>query len=72
MKTRQEKLKQEIVTFVERNGRSVRTQYINDAVALPKSAVLNDLLMELVAERRLSKSYTFLANGEPDCTYDIP
>ena len=63
VKARQEKLKAQIVAYVARNGRPVPTQYIADSVTLPKSAVLNDLLKELVAERRLSKSYSLLPNG---------
>ena len=71
LKTKQEKLKRQIVTLIERSGRPVRTQYIVDRVTLPKHIVLNDLLTELVAERCLSRSYTLLANGDPDCTYDL-
>jgi hypothetical protein len=72
MKTQQEKLKQQIVTLIDRSGLAVRTQYIVDRVALPEHMVMNDLLAELVAEKRLSRSYTLLANGDPDCTYDLP
>jgi hypothetical protein len=71
MKTQQEKLKQQIVTLVKRSGLPVGTQYIVDRVALPEEIVLNDLLTELVAERRLSRSYTLLSNGDRDCTYDL-
>ena len=72
MKTQQEKLKQQIVTLIDRSGLAVRTQYIVDRVALPEHMIMNDLLAELVAEKRLSRSYTLLANGDPDCTYDLP
>jgi hypothetical protein len=71
MKTQQEKLKRQIVTLVKRSGLPVGTQYIVDHVALPEHVVLNDLLTELVAERRLRRSYTLLVNGDPDCIYDL-
>jgi hypothetical protein len=71
MKTEQEKLKRQIVTLIKRSGLSVGTQYLFDHVVLPEHIVLNDLLTELVAERRLSRSYTLLANGKPDCTYNL-
>lgn len=71
MKTQKGTLKRKIVTVVKRNGLSVRTQYIVDRIVLPKHLVLNDLLTELVAERRLSVAYTLLVNGDRDCTYDL-
>jgi len=71
MKTQQEKLKRQIVALIKQSGLPVGTQYIVDRVVLPEHIILNDLLTELVAERRLSKSYTLLVNGEPDCTYDL-
>jgi hypothetical protein len=71
MKTQQEKLKTQIITLIKRSGLPVRTQYIVDRVALPEQVVLDDLLTELVAERRLIRSYTLLANGDRDCTYDL-
>jgi hypothetical protein len=71
MKTQQENLKQQIVTLIDRSGLAVRTQYIVERVALPEHMIMNDLLAELVAEKRLSRSYTLLANGDPDCTYDL-
>ena len=71
VKTQQDKLKRQIITLIELSGRPVRTQYIVDRVVLPKHLILNDVLSELVAERRLSRSYTLLANGNPDCTYDL-
>lgn len=71
MKTQEEKLKRKIITIIKRSGLPVRTQYLTDRVKLPKHIVLNDLLTELVAEKRLSRSYTLLANGEPDCAYDV-
>lgn len=71
MKTPQETLKRQIVALIRRNGLPVRTQYIVDRIVLPDYVLLNDLLTELVAERRLSKSYTLLVNGERDCTYDL-
>jgi hypothetical protein len=70
-KTQQEKLKQQIVTLIDRSGLAVRTQYIVDRVTLPEHIIMNDLLAELVAEKRLSRSYTLLSNGDPDCTYDL-
>jgi hypothetical protein len=71
MKTQQEKLKKQIVILIQRSGLPVRTQYIVDRVTLPEHIIMNDLLAELVAEKRLSRSYTLLVNGERDCTYDI-
>ncbi len=71
MKTQQEKLKRQIVTLIKRSGLPVRTQYIVDRVALPEHIILNDLLVELVEERRLIRSYTLLVNGDRDCTYDL-
>jgi hypothetical protein len=71
MKTQQEKLKQQIITLIDRSGLAVRTQYIVDRVALPEHMIMNDLLAELVAEKRLSRSYTLLVNGDRDCTYDL-
>jgi hypothetical protein len=70
IKTEQEKLKQQIVSLIERNGIPVGTEYIAGYIVLPEHMVLNDLLSELVVERRLIRSYTLLANGEPDCTYN--
>lgn len=71
MKTQQETLKQQIVTLIKQSGLPVGTQYIVDRVALPDHITLDELLTELVAERRLSRSYTLLVNGEPDCTYNL-
>ncbi len=71
IKTQNEKLKGKILKIIKRSGLPVRTQYLTDRVRLPEHIVLNDLLTELVAEKRLSRSYTLLANGEPDCTYDV-
>ncbi len=71
MKTQQEKLKKQIVSLIKHSGLPVRAQYIVDRVALPDHVIMNDLLTELVAEKRLIRSYTLLANGEPDCTYDL-
>jgi len=71
MKTQQEKLKQQIITLIDRSGLAVRTQYIVDRVTLPEHIIMNDLLAEPVAEKRLSRSFTLLVNGERDCTYDI-
>ncbi len=71
MKTQQEKLKLKIVTIIKRSGRPVRGQYIVDHVAPLEQTVLDDLLTELVAERRLKKSYTLLATGDSDCMYDL-
>ena len=56
MKTQQEKLKHQIVILIKRSGLPVRTEYIAERVALPAHIVLNDLLIELVAESRLSRS----------------
>jgi hypothetical protein len=71
MKTQQEKLKRQIVTLIKRSGLPVRTEYIVERVALPEHIILNDLLTELVDERRLIRSYTLLANGDRDSTYDL-
>jgi hypothetical protein len=71
MRTEREKLKRRIVALIERSGLPVGTQYIVDRVTLPEDVVLNELLSELVAEKRLVRSYTLLANGEPDCTYNL-
>jgi hypothetical protein len=71
MKTEREKLKRRIVALIKRSGLPVGTQYIVDRVTLPEDIVLNELLSELVAEKRLVRSYTLLVNGEPDCTYNL-
>lgn len=71
MKTQQEKLKIQILALVKRSGLPVHTQYIVDRITLPKNIALSDLLVELVTERRLRRSYTLLVNGDPDCTYDL-
>ncbi|RPI97574.1 MAG: hypothetical protein EHM39_09275 [Chloroflexi bacterium] len=71
MKTQQEKLKLKIVKIIKRSGLPVRTQYLTERVRLPEHVVMNDLLTEMVAEKRLSRSYTLLSNGDPDCTYDV-
>jgi hypothetical protein len=71
MRTEREKLKRRIVALIKRSGLPVGTQYIVDRVTLPEDVVLNELLSELVAEKRLVRSYTLLANGEPDCTYNL-
>ena len=71
MRTEREKLKRRIVALIKRSGLPVGTQYIVDRVTLPEDMVLNELLSELVAEKRLVRSYTLLANGEPDCTYNL-
>ena len=71
MRTEREKLKRRIIALIKRSGLPVGTQYIVDRVTLPEDMVLNELLSELVAEKRLVRSYTLLANGEPDCTYNL-
>lgn len=71
MKTEQEKLKKQIVAIVKRSGLPVRTQYIFDRVAMAENAALDELLTELVAEQRLIRYYTLLANGDADYTYDL-
>jgi hypothetical protein len=71
MRTEREKLKRRIVALIKRSGLPVGTQYIVDRVTLPEDVVLNELLSELVAEKRLVRSYTLLVNGEPDCTYNL-
>jgi hypothetical protein len=71
MRTEREKLKRRIVALIKRSGLPVGTQYIVDRVTLPRDMVLNELLSELVAEKRLTRSYTLLVNGEPDCTYNV-
>lgn len=71
MRTEREKLKRRIVALIKRSGLPVGTQYIVDRVTLPEDVALSELLSELVAEKRLSRSYTLLVNGEPDCTYNL-
>ena len=71
MKTQQENLKQQIIALIDQSGLPVETQYIVDRVTLPEHITLNDLLSELVAEKRLSRSYTLLVNGKPDYTYNL-
>ena len=71
MRTEREKLKQRIVALIKRSGLPVGTQYIVDRVTLPEDVVLNEILSELVAEKRLVRSYTLLVNGERDCTYNL-
>lgn len=71
MKTQQESLKQEIVAIIEHSGLPVQPQYIIERMELPERIILDDLLTEMVAERRLRRSYTLMANGERDCTYDL-
>jgi hypothetical protein len=71
MKTPQQELKLKIVKLIQQSGRPVRAQYLVDHIAPSDQGILNDLLTELVAERRLKKSYTLLATGAPDCTYDL-
>jgi len=70
-KTQHEKLKNKIVTVVMRNGLAVRTQTIADRIALPDDTNLADLLNELVAEGRLTESYTLLSNGDRSLLYNI-
>jgi hypothetical protein len=71
MRTEREKLKRRIVALIKRSGLPVGTQYIVDRVTLPEDVVLNEILSELVAEKRLVRSYTLLVNGERDCTYNL-
>ncbi|MBI5960416.1 MAG: hypothetical protein HY866_16870 [Chloroflexi bacterium] len=71
MKTEQEKLKLQIITVVKQSGLPVGTKFIVDRIKLPDHIVLNDLLTELVTEKRLRRTYTLLANGNPDCTYAL-
>jgi hypothetical protein len=71
MKTQQEKLKRQIVTIVKRSGLPIRAQSIADQIALPETIILSDLLTDLVAEARLSRSYTLLADGDLDYAYDL-
>jgi hypothetical protein len=71
MRTERERSKRRIVALISRSGLPVGTQYIVDRVTLPKDMVLNELLSELVAEKRLIRSYTLLVNGEADCTYNL-
>jgi hypothetical protein len=61
----------QVVAIVRRSGISIRTQTIADQIVLPEHVVLNDLLTELVEEKRLSRSYTLLVNGDSDCTYNL-
>ena len=69
-KTEQEKLKQQLVTLIGQSG-PVGLQYIVDHIELPDHIALNNLLTELVTENRLSRSYTLLVNGDPDCIYKL-
>ena len=71
MRTEREKSKRRIVALIKLSGLPVGTQYIVDRVTLPEDMVLNELLSELVAEKRLVRSYTLLVNGERDCTYNL-
>ena len=71
MRTEREKLKRRIIALIKRSGLPVGTQYIIDRVPLPEDMVLNELLSELVEEKRLIRSYTLLVNGERDCTYNL-
>jgi hypothetical protein len=71
MRTEREKLKRRIVALIERSGLPVGTQYIIDRVTMSEDVVLNEILSELVAEKRLVRSYTLLVNGERDCTYNL-
>jgi hypothetical protein len=71
MRTEREKLKRRIVALIKQSGLPVGTQYIVDRVTLPEDVVLNEILSELVAEKRLIRSYTLLVNGERDCTYNL-
>jgi hypothetical protein len=68
-KTKQDKLKQQILTLIRKSG-PAGTQYIVDHIELPDHIFLNNLLTELVTENRLSRSYTLLVNGDPDCIYN--
>jgi len=70
-RTQHEKLKSKIVTVVIRNGLALRTQTIADRVAVPDGMDLADLLNELVAEGRLIRSYTLLANGDRGIVYNV-
>ena len=71
MRTEREKLKRRIVALIKRSGLPVGTQYIVDRVTMPEDVVLNEILSEMVAEKRLVRSYTLLVNGERDCTYNL-
>jgi hypothetical protein len=71
MNTPQEDLKQQILALVKKRGRPVHTEYIIDHLVLPEDILLNDLLGELVVEKRLRRFYTLLADGKPDCTYAL-
>jgi hypothetical protein len=71
VKTQHEKLKSKIVTVVMRNGLALRTQTIADRIALPDGTNLGDLLNELVAEGRLTESYTLLSNGDKGVLYNV-
>lgn len=67
----QEKLKKRIIQIVRRRGLPVGTQYIADHVTLPEGVELDDVLTELVTEKRLKRNYTLLPNGDPDCIYNL-
>ena len=70
-KTQQDQLKRQIIVLIKHSGLPVRTQDIAEHVTLPAHIILNDVLKELVAEKCLSRSFTLLANGDPDCAYDL-
>ena len=71
MKTKQERLKRQIVTIIKRSSYPIRTGCIADQIALPEDVVLDDLLTELMAEGRLIRGYTLLANGNKAYTYNL-
>lgn len=66
-----ETLKDDIVDIIKRNGIALRRQNVADLIAVPEDIDLGELLEELVAEGRLTKSYTLLVNGERDLLYDV-
>jgi len=69
--SQRESLKDDIVNIVKRNGIALRRQNVAEYVAMPDGADLGELLDELVAEGRLTKSYTLLVNGERGSLYNV-
>jgi hypothetical protein len=68
-KTQHEKMKDQIVSIVERNGLPLRSVHIRKRVTLPDDSDIDQLLNELIAQGRLTRSYTLLANGDTDFIY---
>lgn len=71
MKTDQSELKKRVVSIILRSGGPSDAQYIADQLALPEGVVLNDLLIALMAEGRLTRGYTLSVNGKQAYTYSL-